>query len=54
MRTVKKIVFAAMLAMISVFNSINATEAPDKAPAGSREAVSGIITDSERHALPGA
>ena len=45
------------MAAISVLNSTNAAnaaETPDKAPAGSREAVSGIITDSERHALPGA
>ena len=57
MRKVKKIVFAAIMAAISVLNSTNAAnaaETPDKAPTGSREAVSGVITDSERHALPGA
>ena len=39
---------------VSAFLAANAANTPEASPAGSREAVSGIITDSERHALPGA
>ena len=39
---------------VSAFLATNAANTPEASPTGSGEAVSGIITDSERHALPGA